>query len=230
MLDVIAEFEKRAEEVERYMFFLEAASNQQAPNLSGKLAMTPVMIDSELNKILKANTYLLLYNLMESSMRMSLRAIHEKLKTEGVGYDDLKAGLKKHVFLTVRNRNADEFVKLTSSSKIAVDLISNFEYKFDNTLSGNLDARKIRLIAKTYEFSDSTDKTVTKDGLHLLQIKERRNDLAHGDLSFSDCGRDITTGDLQNLQMEVVTYVRQILHNIKVYLDNKEYQIAAVDI
>lgn len=225
MLDVIAEFKKRAEEVERYMVFLEAASNQQAPNLLGNPSMAPARIDSELNKILKANAYLLLYNLMESSMRMSLRAIHEKLKTEGVGYDDLKVGLKKHVFVTVRNRNADEFVKLTSDSKIAVALISNFEYQFENLISGNLDARKIRDIAKLYEFSDNTDKAITRDGFHLVEIKQKRNDLAHGDVSFSDCGRDITVTDLRSLQMEVVAYVGQILRNIEAYLNNKDYQV-----
>ena len=52
---------------------------------------------------------------------------------------------------------------------------------------------------------------------------EKRNDLAHGNKSFADVGRDVTMGDILKIKEEVVEYLRQILTNIKNYLENKEY-------
>jgi hypothetical protein len=52
---------------------------------------------------------------------------------------------------------------------------------------------------------------------------ENRNDLAHGNKSFADVGRDVTIEDILKIKEEVVEYLRQILINIENYLENKEY-------
>ena len=50
-----------------------------------------------------------------------------------------------------------------------------------------------------------------------------RNDLAHGNKSFSEIGKDIIIGDLLKIKDEVVEYIGQILKNIEAYLNAKEY-------
>jgi hypothetical protein len=62
--------------------------------------------------------------------------------------------------------------------------------------SGNIDAREIRETAKSYGFSDKTDGMKTQNGNDLLKIKTNRNDLAHGDKSFSDVGKDASAEEL----------------------------------
>jgi hypothetical protein len=52
---------------------------------------------------------------------------------------------------------------------------------------------------------------------------EKRNDLAHGNKSFANVGRNVTIGDILQIKEEVVEYLRQILINIESYLDNQEY-------
>jgi hypothetical protein len=86
-----------------------------------------------------------------------------------------------------------------------------------------VDARLIKEIAEKYGFSCKTEPTKTKDGQNLLVVKSNRNDLAHGVKSFEEVGRDQTIEELLEIKQEVIEYLRQILQNIKIYLDNQEY-------
>jgi hypothetical protein len=52
---------------------------------------------------------------------------------------------------------------------------------------------------------------------------ENRNDLAHGNKSFADVGKEVTIEDILQIKDEVVEYLRQILINIENYLENQEY-------
>jgi hypothetical protein len=52
---------------------------------------------------------------------------------------------------------------------------------------------------------------------------EKRNDLAHGNKSFANVGRNVTIGDILQIKEEVVEYLRQILINIEGYLERQEY-------
>jgi hypothetical protein len=47
--------------------------------------------------------------------------------------------------------------------------------------------------------------------------------LAHGVVSFSECGKDYTIAELQQIKKEVVGYLRGILKNVDSYIVNKEY-------
>ena len=86
-----------------------------------------------------------------------------------------------------------------------------------------MDARLIKEIAEKYGFSYQTDFAKTKHGKNLRNIKRNRNDLAHGNKSFKEVGRDNSIEVLLEIKEEVIEYLRQILQNIKIYLDNQEY-------
>ena len=86
-----------------------------------------------------------------------------------------------------------------------------------------MDARLIKEIAEKYGFSYQTEFAKTKNGQNLVVIKHNRIDLAHGLKSFEDVGRDNTIEELLEIKEEVIEYLRQILQNIKIYIDNQEY-------
>ena len=52
---------------------------------------------------------------------------------------------------------------------------------------------------------------------------QKRNDLAHGNKSFSEVGRLVSISDLLKIKDEVIEYIGQILRNIELYLNSKEY-------
>jgi ABC-type microcin C transport system permease subunit YejB len=83
--------------------------------------------------------------------------------------------------------------------------------------SGNLDARKIREIAKKYGF------TVPEKCDELIDIKKFRNQLAHGEKTFSEIGREKSVVELIKINTRVIIYLRIILKNIRKFIDRKNY-------
>jgi hypothetical protein len=181
---------------------------------------TNKILDPELAKTLKANGFLLLYNLVESTMRNAIEAIFEKFKNQRVSFDHLKPEIKLIVLQNLKNRSPDQ-IYLTIN-ELSKDIITaTFDPK--KLFSGNVDAKKIKEIADKYGFSCQTNAQDTKNGEKLLVVKSNRNDLAHGIKSFEEVGRDKTIEQLLKIKEEVVEYLRQILENIKDYLDNEKY-------
>ncbi|MGP1388005.1 MAG: MAE_28990/MAE_18760 family HEPN-like nuclease [Thainema sp.] len=177
-------------------------------------------VDANLLKTLKASAFLLLYNLIEATMRNAIEAIFDELRVRGVSYDRIRPELKKIVLKNLKKRNSDRL--FSSINTIAVDIIAAGFDKSD-LFSGNLDALKIRNTADEYGFSHRTDYARTGNGSDLLIVKTNRNDLAHGFKSFAEVGRDKTADELLEIKNKVIRYLKQILTNIDQYLSSQDY-------
>ena len=219
---LIQDFNERSKEVSKYFIFLRSLE-QGTTKLSygGKGNSSKIKeIDPELLKTLKASGFLLLYNLVEATMRNIIEAIFDQLRIEGISYDEIRPELKKVVLKNLKKRSSDEV--FSSIAAISVDIISaGFDKK--DLFSGNLDGKKIRETAAEYGFSHLTDHTKTGSGSDLLTVKANRNDLAHGIKSFAEIGRDKTADELLEIKKKVIRYLKQILKNIETYLYNKDY-------
>jgi hypothetical protein len=170
---------------------------------------------------LKASGFLLLYNLVEATMRNAIEAIFDELQNQGVSYDQIRPELKKIVLKNLKKRDPNEiFSSITTT--ISIDIIKA-GFKKEDIFSGNLDSRKIRKTATEYGFSYLTNHSKTTNGSDLLTIKKNRNDLAHGSKSFAEIGKDQTVDDLLKIQYKTIRYLRKILENIEQYLLNRDY-------
>jgi len=222
MNTVLLDFNTRAQEVDDYFIFLQGLIKQTT-----KLAVADSAgqdqiqsLNPELAKTLKANGFLLLYNLVESTMRNAIVAIFDEFKNQAISFDQLKPEIKMIVLQNLKNRSPKK-INL-QINQISIDIITA-TFEREELFSGNVDARLIKEIAEKYGFSYQTDFAKTKNGQNLVVIKRNRNDLAHGVKSFEDVGRDQTIEELLEIKDEVIEYLRQILENIKTYLDNQEY-------
>ncbi|WP_094672429.1 MAE_28990/MAE_18760 family HEPN-like nuclease [Hydrocoleum sp. CS-953] len=131
-------------------------------------------------------------------------------------YFKIRHELKKIVIQNLKRINPDKV--LQKIEDISVDIITA-GFDKEELFSGNIDAQKIKATAKEYGFSAKT-KTDSSD---LLTVKNNRNDLAHGIKSFAEVGKDKSADELIKIQKKVVKYLRQILENIQMYIDNQEY-------
>jgi hypothetical protein len=111
---------------------------------------------------------------------------------------------------------------LENITVLATDIVCQ-SFNQGKIASGNIDAKKIREIADNYGFSHETEYSECKNGAKLLEVKNKRNDLAHGILSFSDCGRDSSLTDVNNAFNEVSAYINTITSNIQEYITDKKY-------
>lgn len=220
MKDVKRDFQERLDEINLYFSFLEKVILKE-----GKLLYpdgSTENIDTTLIKTLRANGFLLIYNLVESCMKRAIEEIYIDMRRDRVEYDSIKEGIRKEIINYLRSNKTGTEDFVSSINDIARDIIGHC-FSAEALFSGNVDAKKIRDIAKRYGFSTRTNTTRTKSGEKLLTVKTRRNDLAHGVYSFQECGKDYTIQDMVEIKNEVTTYLEQILDNIESYIDNKEF-------
>lgn len=226
MTTVLSDFEKRVEEIDLYFQLLERIIGEDAilyfPN---KKSHRKKNFNPELIKVLKANLFLLLYNLAESSIKLSLTEIYDVVNSKNIKYKDVKDEIRKMWLLTGHKNfqgigTDNIFLKI---SNLAEDIIS-LRFDSDKVISGNIDGRKIQEFAKQYGFSSRVSPSAN-NGNKLHQVKRLRNDLAHGTVSFAECGRQYTLSELATIKKEVVVYLRRILKNIEKYLNNEDFKI-----
>jgi len=206
MIGVKNTFQQRATEIETYFNFLDNYKPQKP--------------DADLFKILKSNLLIMLYNLIESSISNAIEEIHCNIHSNEISFNLLKDDFKSLIIKNTKQFKPNELISRIND--IATDIIKH-TFKKDDLFSGNVDAKQIRELAKQYGFNSNTDNTKTKGGWHLLTIKNKRNDLAHGNFSFAEVGKDYTVEELKDMKNTTICYISEILDNIESYLNNKEY-------
>lgn len=225
MLSVINDFNTRVQEIDVYFKLLDNVINKDAKlffpaNKTHKFKD----FDSELVKVMKANSFLLIYNLIESSVKLSITEIYDSITLTANKYDDVSDQIRKIWILenykNFKNRGTD-FI-FGAISDIAEDII-DIKFRSEKVISGNIDSRKVSEFSTHIGFSNTTHH-LAKNGVKLYQVKKLRNDLAHGSISFSECGRQYTYEDLFETKQQVIIYLRGILNNIKKYLDDEKFK------
>ncbi|MBN1987944.1 MAG: hypothetical protein JW783_00920 [Bacteroidales bacterium] len=226
MDNTILNFEKRKVEINIYLDYL-VLLDKDGVELKYKefqeTKYTPV--SSEFLTTLTANSFLLLYNVIESTIRNSIIAIYYNIKEEGVTFTELSDNLKKlwTKFETDRFKEGNfrietirEFV-LEFANKIAKEEVVMFSEEWMD-FSGNLDANEIRGLAEKIGFLKSPD------GRNLVKIKDKRNRLAHGEHTFYDVGKDFSVRDIVDLKNEVFDYLDDVVRNVGQYIQNKSFK------
>lgn len=223
-------FNRRSEEISRYLKFLSVLTDSKANCLAKKetngthTIVDTYEIDRELVKTLRANGYLLLYNLVEATMTNAVDAIHRSVSAETVGFDELRGELKAIVLKHFRRAITGDNAKVLESTHPIQRAIVELGYDKKELFSGNVDARLIRETATSYGFTIAPhDTSVTRDGARLLQIKTKRNELAHGLISFEDCGHEISQDELTAIANETIAYLDAVLQGVDDYIQNKSY-------
>jgi DNA-binding ferritin-like protein len=229
----IAEFDQRVVEVESYFAFLESALKNKAA-LSFEEADKPKIqiIDSELQKILKANSFILLYNLVESSFKSTLEKLCDDINHSQARYENAIPAIRKiwlqydQKYFTVHPKGT---VKLDYVYEIIDDIANQILRLPENLdgmiISGNLDSQKIKEYAKIYGIE--SEALHRKSCIKLFTVKNQRNALAHGNISFTQCGRDYDYSQLNEMKEAIINYMEFILKEFKRNIDQKYYISAA---
>lgn len=220
----------REEELESYFRFV-ALVETETPRLllANRKTHKTRGIDEDVVKILKANCFLLLYNVVEATVRDAFSSIYDAIQSDRCRVKSLNDSVRSVWFDAEFRRVSAASATPNSYRSLARELVqavlADTEISLDIgslKMDGNLDAAKIRQLCQAHGVSHKT-LPQTKAGEKLLTIKKNRNALAHGSLSFTECGRDFTMSDLQVIKHESVLYLRGILRNIDKYLTKKAY-------
>ncbi|MCL1491658.1 MAG: MAE_28990/MAE_18760 family HEPN-like nuclease [Pseudanabaena sp. Salubria-1] len=247
MKEFIRDFHKRILEIDKYFELVDRIeplgtfTSNSIIFPSGEYA-----VDRDLQKILKSHCYLLLYNLVESSIRNGIMEIHYAISADNLTYKDLSPRIKKLWLLNDRSKS------FTSSNikkdTIATNLQEIIELILDDQvisldasnipISGNLDAKTINELINMYGFSGNLGISAKEMDIILNFVVKIRCDLAHGNVSFCDASNQITWNrsvsdtdiidrvyrDVVDDKGKIVTYLTHLLHNIDDYIENKKYK------
>lgn len=233
LADVRDLFVRRTEEVLRYFDFLTAVTDNKA-DLLGILqpdqSITKIenfVLSRDLVKTLRANGYLLLYNLVESTMTNAIDAIHQIFQSENLSFDDLRAEVQQVILKNVRTSPLDDNIIHNSNRSHPIQIaMLRMGYNKKNLFSGNVDARRIRDTAKIYGFGIAEhDTSVSRDGKRLEDVKNKRNQLAHGKISFEECGHETSHDELIAMANETIAYLKAVLVGIEAYITQRAYLV-----
>ena len=230
---VISEFEAKVQEISEYFSFIEKTTHLRLHDNRGM-----VQVSKTVHNVLKANLFLLLYNLVESSFKNSLEKICINITNETLKYKDVIPEIKKmwiekeyKNFDGLKNIKKSEFI-MNKIENIANDIVKiefyrNEEKTKNDDISGNLDAREMKRINEKY--GAKLDTVLNMDANSLLTVKTKRNNLAHGNEIFSECGENYTINELREIEKESIKYMRFILNHIKIFITNKQYKLQEDD-
>ncbi len=182
--------------------------------------------DQVLFKVMKANTLLMLYNLIEAVVANSINEIRNSIySNKDIEFDSLKEQIKAQIIKDLkRNVSPDNFVK--QSQKISNDIIK-LSFKKENISNGNIDRDRIIELANIYDFNvNGSDYKKTKHGETLYIIKDKRNDLAHGTYSFSEVGKDYSLFEIEKISIQTIEYLDFVINNIELYIQEQQYKTA----
>lgn len=225
-------FNERMQDINEYFSFIQILINKR-PLLSYKEnptdEPTTIAIDIDMTHILKANAFIILYNLIEASISNAIEDIHKVfMSNDALCVDTIHENLTRVAFKSLNSPNGQIDFSQGNIAKIILKewLAAHkklIEANKNPLFSGNVDAQKIREVAEKYGFSSDTNTEFTRNGYNLLSIKTARNDLAHGSESFRNKGRDTSIDILVEMKDEVFHYLNCILNNIQTYLDTQSY-------
>ena len=219
-----SEFNKRLAEINTYFDTLSMIDKGKCrivcQDIQGKEEER--LIDPDLSRILKANGFILLYNLIEATVRKSIDAILNMVRNEGLTYGDLSDKLKTlWINQEVKGKGANSIGQKVK--EMAEDILNNKILLLTHecvNISGNIDAQKVRDIARRVGYNEP------KDGAVLKTIKDKRNHLAHGEYTFAEIGKDFSVNELMKYKDETERFLHSVLDNVERYINDKKYKMA----
>ncbi|GAA0498916.1 hypothetical protein GCM10009414_05330 [Tatumella terrea] len=218
------DFDIRSGEILAYLDLLKFIEQAGAELLSSDNTENKFTITAESRKTLKGTVYILLYNLIESTMREAICFIHDTIYERNVNFDLLKESLKSEILKRLKNDSVSiEYLINNLTSKGISCGISYGTFNKKKLFSGNIDREEIKEKSKIYGFSTNSSYIDSKHGEKLATVKRYRNDLAHGNVSFAEIGKNFSYQDLENVSLEVIAYLDSIANNIEHYINSNGY-------
>ena len=172
-------------------------------------------INNELSTILKAHGFLLLYNLIEATIRNSIVSILNNIHASSVTYKQLSDELRT-LWIKQENKSLNNDKILSLVNTVLNDEVLRFETDCIH-ISGNIDAQEIRNIMRQIGGAE------IKDGRNLKTIKDKRNHLAHGEFSFAEIGKDYTVQELCEYKESAKQYLALVLDEIENYITTRRF-------
>ncbi len=235
MVDFGQVFEERLKEIESYLDLLQEF-DEQVQEGPPRIGTKGYLVSVQQQQILYSSVYLQLYNLVEATISLCVESLSEAILAGKLQPKDLTAQLRREWVRSTARTHIDLNCEKRLDS--ALDLCDHLEqalpisaFKVEGGGGGNWDDRKIEDTAKRLgvalrvneQIYSEVKRPFRDDQGALAFIKTLRNKLAHGSMSFAECGREVTVGDLRSLKELTSMYLREIISCFKTAIGSHEF-------
>ena len=220
MDSITDDFETRVKEIHNYLKLLKFIEDTRSISDDKH---NNHEIDITLKSTLKGMVFLLLYNLTEATMRESIAHIYDQMDQRAIDFNQLKESIRKEILRKAKSEKIGLESLLEKTASSISQKLARATFNKKDLFSGNIDHKEVKNQAKIYGFNTDSDYSETKHGENLKLIKIKRNDLAHGNDSFADIGKNYATSDLNDFAEEVISYLNKITSHISEYVSTQSY-------
>lgn len=229
--ELTAFFDERHLEIKAYVDLLqnvEDAARWGSPRFKG----TEAVITAQQKNILSSGLYLQLYNLVEATVSRCLESIAREISASGRGPGDLNPELRREWVRAIARTHGDlnPGKRLDAAIEVCEYFLNQLpvaEFKIEAGGGGNWDDSSIEKICDrvgcNLVISDAVSvaakRRVRDDMGSLKLVKNRRNNLAHGSLSFADCSDGIAVSELRELANAVGAYLEETVNSFNRFIE-----------
>lgn len=215
-------------EVDLYFKFISAIIRedgvlQHRPD--GATVHREFVVNRDLELTLMSIGYIVLYNLVESTVRNYVDSIYKDMVQKGVRIEQTKETIRKLILNGFKTHMASEYYKedLTDLSAKIINCCWNPDALF----SGNVDLRKIREIS--FDFGFKLPHGVDPCSNELLKVKANRNYLAHGKKSFRECVQNDSIDEIIKAKSQISTFLKALAKHIAAYITQQKYLLIPLE-
>jgi MAE_28990/MAE_18760-like HEPN len=235
MDDFSQAFKDRLQEIEAYLDLLESLEKQVQQG-TPRIGQSGSSITVQQQRILYSSVYLQLYNLVESTISRCVEAVCTAIVNDNWRPSDLSDKVRREwVRFTARTHTELNYENRLESAlglcEHFVQILPISTFKIEKGGGGSWDDNAIESISVRLGLSLRISPEIYKgikrpfrdDQGPLTFIKSLRNDLAHGSLSFAECGEGITVSELRDLAERTTLYLKEVVICFKSSIDAHEF-------
>jgi hypothetical protein len=235
-------FEERLTEIDSYLALLEALEIQVREG-PPRFGATGAVISTDQQRILYSSVYLQLYNLVEATITKCVGLICAAV-CDGEQWSprDLSTDLRREWVRYIARTHTDLSYdhRLAHSLELCEHLVNALPIgtiEIEKGGGGNWDDEEIFRFATrlgcTLAINADTSEAIKKpfrDGRGALSlIVKHRNDLAHGSVSFAECGNNVTVEELKDLKNRTALYLREVVASFSSFVHTRGFLSARHD-
>lgn len=229
MQKVIEEFEERVKDTEKYLRVLECLESPTVILYDKSTRRRKKVFEDGSFKVMKATVFLLIYNLVESSIRSAFAELYSEIANSGTPPGELRSELRELWIRQTFHKLDKDSAALRNFREITKGIIDHYMAELPLALeaehlpiSGNLGCSEIRKTCLCHGITAKVHRHA-RGGIELETVKLKRNHLAHGNISFSDCGKEYTVSDLKRINREAILFIRGTIRSIENFINSKGF-------
>lgn len=205
--------------------FIDSIETYKNTKLKNPTTPSSLLVTSTHQKCMRSHAVLMLYNIVEATVVECILAIFDSIKDDHLKYHELEDSLRDQWLRSMMT--ASDTIK-TRIARIK-EIISNInsDIFFNNAIgrfNGNVDLRTILNVCKDFKLQLRSIPNKDEVATTLKAIKDARNHLAHGDVSYSNFGSNILLSDIVKYKKHTLNFLSFFINRVEEYISNKEYK------